>query len=319
MKRWSLPIMFAAALAAGCGNYSNEDIDFQLALPEQNDLEARIPNQALTVDNAPEYYKLTRGVITVFNVLLDAFTGLIDYVRAQPANERSEGRRVWGPFPNQDDAAWVNRVVMVRVADGAVALGYRIEYSVDFRRASGTDADWQPLLTGRFYPAGGVRRGRGQVRLDRGPALAAGYPVKKLDKTGRPLDPNDHLLVLEIEYQRIDYPITITARVQNEPGADSAGGVYAYVENQDGSGAMSFRWRNDKDIWATELEIVSRWDRTGAGRADARVVEGLAATWTNVAFIDCWDAGAQATYMLRLLGTTRNETGALTACVFGPP
>jgi hypothetical protein len=314
MKRWSLSFTLAAVLAAGCGNYSNEDLDFQLALPEQQELEARMPNQALTADGAPEYYRLTRGVIAVFNGALDIFTGLIDYVRAQPATERSEGRRVWGPFPNEDDRAWLNRIVMVRVADPAEALHYHLEYSVEFRRASGTDADWQPLLTGRFYPAGGVRRGRGQVRLDRGPALAAGYPVK-----GRHQDPNDHLLVLEIEYQRIDYPITITARVQNEPDAQSSGGVYAYAENRDGSGAMSFSWRNDRDIWATQLEIITRWDATGAGRSDARVVDGLAATWTNVSFVDCWDALAHSSYELRKLGDQIRETGAVTACVFGPP
>src|SRR5204862_49853 len=99
---------------------------------------------------------------------------------------------------------------------------------------------------------------------------------------GKPVDPNDHLQVLEIEYQRIAYPITVTVRFQNEPGTDVPGGAYAYVENQDHSGAMLFRWRNDRDIWAQALEIISRWDATGAGRADARVVEGLAATWTNV-------------------------------------
>jgi hypothetical protein len=204
---------------------------------------------------------------------------------------------------------------MLRVADPAEPLGYHLEYSVEFRRATEPDTAWQALLTGRFMPAGGVRRGRGQIRLDRGPGFAAGYPVK-----GKRNDPKDEMLVLEIEYQRIDYPIIVTARIQNVPGADSPGGAYAYVENSDHAGAMSFRWRDDANILATAVEIISRWDKTGAGRADARVVEGIWATFTGVSLIDCWGPDASATFELRRFGMTVSKmTGVEGACVFGPP
>src|SRR5687767_15856528 len=91
----------AAALLAGCdaGNYSNEDIDFQLAVPAREDIAVRMPVQALEINDSAEHYRSTRNTVKALDGIADAFLKLIDHVRSYPPTERQVGRRVWGPFP----------------------------------------------------------------------------------------------------------------------------------------------------------------------------------------------------------------------------
>jgi hypothetical protein len=297
-----------AALALGCGNYSNDDVDFQLALPQQSDIEANLPGQALSLETAPEYYRATRGAMAIFNGLIEGVARIVDYVRAQPPTERGENRRVWGPYPNGDNPAWQNRMVMVMEAAPTDPKGIHIDYSLDFRRAGSGDDAWIPLLTGRFYPTGGVRRGRGEIRLDFAVARQVGYPV----------DPTSELLRLELTYQRVDYPITVDLRWENITGARSPGGVIQYVEEASGAGSLVFGWQVADNVLVQALEIRSRWTATGAGRSDARVTEGFAAAFSGVVGIDCWGVGAQPAYKLRNFAPKVDE-GDVTACVFGAP
>src|SRR5688572_14964094 len=111
MKRVHTTVLLAA-LAAGCGNYSNEDIEFQIALPEKDDLEAKLPGQALMADDAAEYYTTTRSLVAMSNGIKDSVLGLVDHVRMYPATTRKPGLRIWGPFPHEKQRDWVVRVVI---------------------------------------------------------------------------------------------------------------------------------------------------------------------------------------------------------------
>ena len=112
-----LALLVLAALSFGaCGNYSNEDLDFQLALPEDGDLDAKLP-QALTNDASSEYYKTTRQVVTTFNGGATALVGLVDHVRGYSPTSRSGAQRIWGPFSDDNHPGWEIRVVMQRFAD----------------------------------------------------------------------------------------------------------------------------------------------------------------------------------------------------------
>jgi hypothetical protein len=306
MKRSLVTLTVAAAVAAGCGNYSNEDVDFQLALPEQTDIQASMPGQALSVEGTPEYYKDTRGAVAVFNGLIDAVAAIVDYVRAQPPTERAENRRVWGPYPNNDNPAWQNRMVMEMVAAPTDPTGFHIVYSLDFRRAGAGDDAWSPLLSGKFFPTGGVRRGRGEIRLDFTTARQVGYPV----------DPKSELLLLELNYQRSDYPITVDLRWQNIAGSKSPGGSIQYVVNADSSGTLVFTAQGE-GIVVQEIEIRSRWLSSGAGRGDARVTEGFAAAVNGFIGTDCWGIDAQPVYKLR--SRPPETSGDVSACIPAAP
>jgi hypothetical protein len=114
------PIIMLAALAlAACGNYSNEDLDFQLALPADGELEAKLP-QALILDNSAEYYTLTRRVVTEFNGMAVALVSLVDHVRKYSPTSRNGAERIWGPFADDKHPGWQMRVVMQRLDDPIV-------------------------------------------------------------------------------------------------------------------------------------------------------------------------------------------------------
>jgi hypothetical protein len=82
-----------ALLVTACGNYSNEDVDFQLSLPEPSDVEARLPQALLAADSA-EYYVISHKAVTDFNGLVIKTIALIDYVRSHPPTTRQNNHRV---------------------------------------------------------------------------------------------------------------------------------------------------------------------------------------------------------------------------------
>ena len=59
---WTLSLLGVICTGA-CGNYSNEDLDFQLALPDQSEIEAKMQVSVNRSDSA-EYYKATRSAVT---------------------------------------------------------------------------------------------------------------------------------------------------------------------------------------------------------------------------------------------------------------
>src|SRR3954453_24168503 len=102
-----LPLL---AVVEGCGgNYSNEDLDFQLALPVQEDLAVKLPVTVEVPDSA-EYYKITREVVRIFNGISTAFLDLIDPVRAFPPIDRQPGHGQWAPSPVREHLGWHRRV-----------------------------------------------------------------------------------------------------------------------------------------------------------------------------------------------------------------
>jgi hypothetical protein len=305
MKRLFVTLAIAAALG-GCGNYSNGDIDFQYALPERGDIamKAAALSAAPGLDKA-EYYTSTRNTVRGFDALVDLFTALIDAVRAVPPTERNGEARVWGPFPEKKDPAWLVRISAVRVLDTTRdPAELRFDYQVEYRHARRADMPWGLLLKGFFYPlSGGARRGRGELTLDLRQARADGYPVSDFNE----------LAVLTIKHQRSQFPITIAVDVQNVPDSKTPHYTYDYTENADGSGAMAFVV-HPADIRWQSIEIKSRWLGTGAGRGDARVTEGLLTIVTDPTGTDCWGPDGRATYVRRGWDPTKT-TGDPATCI----
>ena len=74
-----LSTLAAATTVGGCGNYSNEDLEFMNAVPAAEDISAKIPRAALTVNEA-ELSRDTHAVIKAFNGALD-FLDAADTIR----------------------------------------------------------------------------------------------------------------------------------------------------------------------------------------------------------------------------------------------
>lgn len=306
-----LALPLAAALTAGAcgGNYSNLDVEFQLALPEKSDLQATMPVQSLTVEGAAEYLRTTRDTVTFFNAVADILLGMIDHVRHYPPTTREPERRIWGPFPDDKRRPWVTQILIERVPDPRTGLAARFDYRIQLRPAAG--GAWIDFLWGSYAPTGGVRRGSGELHLDTRAARAAGFPVD--DPADRD-DLND-LERLDLEYHTLAYPIVVKMAIANLPTSENPGATYQYGEEMDGSGSMTFLWRL-RNPAVQALEIRSRWKGSGAGRADARVAEGGAAI-LGLKGVDCWDIQGRATYVQRDWERPPLRPGSdLTTCVF---
>jgi hypothetical protein len=300
MKRATLLCLAAALLPACGGNYSNEDIDFQLALPAQEDIAVRLPAQTIEVPDPAEYYRITRDVIGTFNGIGSAFLALIDAVRAYPPSERLPRHRVWGPFPNGEHPQWQARLVIDRSGD---AFPASFTYSVDVRPARGP-GDWIPLITGGVRSDGGVRRGEGEMTLSTAAARAAGYPLDDLDGWE----------TLAVDYRTTAFPISRKMTLVNHPAGERF--VYSYGEAADGSGSMVFDFPTPALApFATLAQISSRWNAAGAGRGDFHVVQGSRA---RAAGVDCWAPDGRATYVQRELEPLKNS-GSPGSCAFPPP
>jgi hypothetical protein len=289
------------AAGLGCGNYSNEDLDFQLAVPQREELLAKVPGQALVSPDAAEYYRATRDGATTFNAAVLELTGLVDKVRAVPPSGRNGDERVWGPFRHQMDRDWEIRLRMSRLFAGDEPS---FTYVFEFHRVGAPGSPWQKLMSGTF----GLGRGHGELVLDLELARKSGYPVAEFRD----------LLRITLSYQRREPPFTVGMKLENVPESPNPEATYSYSENADGSGSLSFVWRKRDNLLAQAVEVRSRWNATGAGRADARIVEGLAAMG-NAGVIDCWGPDGRATYVLRDYGMRREETGSPSTCVFPAP
>src|SRR5581483_3559779 len=82
-------VALSGLAGAGCGNYSNEDLEFMQALPEKSDLSADVPTRsAVVLANTAELYRMTRDVVVIFNGVVDSFLTLIDAIRSYSPTTR---------------------------------------------------------------------------------------------------------------------------------------------------------------------------------------------------------------------------------------
>jgi len=282
----------------GCGNYSNEDLEFTAALPERADLTAEIPVRSAIVGVEAELYRMSRDTALIFNGFSGALLRLVDTFRALPPTKREPDLRVWGPFAPKDQPGWVAEMVMQRKDIATFA------YSLEFRPAtSSSAADWIPLFSGTYAVADGVRRGVGHIHVDTAPLHAAGVDPGLMNL--------DHLTV---DYTTATFPITVDLDFANLPDpakpGDPASGVYSYAMQSNGQGALSYDFTGNIIPGLAGLdtvEVTARWLGSGEGRADLQVIMGdaLGAQETQ-----CWDNRFQAVYTykpwapLESVGTT---------------
>jgi hypothetical protein len=307
-KKWIVALGVLAAMPiAGCGNYSNEDLDFQLALPEQSDVEVKMQS-TLRLDSA-DYYVVTRNAVTTFNTAALNMVALIEVVRGYTPTERHGNQRIWGPFPNDAyPALWEGRVVMERSTVSESLL--HMEYAVQVRQVGQGGSAWTNLLTGAYTSQGSARTGVGEIHLLAATARAALYPVD--DDPG--LRELDHV---DVTYSNASYPIEVTMSIVNVAAASTKSGTYTYQQEQDGSGMMEFAWKGTSDAGLTvAADMTARWLGSGAGRADLVLEpDGLDATLGT----DCWGVDTTATYSFRIRDDATNRArndGSVDSCLF---
>jgi hypothetical protein len=300
MKRL-LPLLLLGL--AACGNYSNEDLDFQLALPQDGELEAKLP-QAISVSDSAEYYVTTRKVVTEFNALAKVLVGLVDKVRGYSPTSRHGTQRTWGPWPDENHPGWQLRVLMDRVDNPGVPGGFNISYNVQVRSTQIADAPFIDFMTGSYAPSGNARRGQGEQHLWVDRVRQAGFPVTDFDQ----------LVQLDLCYQTFEYPVVVHMFAQNQTTAKERTITYDYEEAADGSGTLFFDIATDRAKSDTDLRFISRWLGSGAGRADAYAVN----LNNLLAGTDCWGPDTRATMPAWRWPDAKNPNES-SLCVFSAP
>jgi hypothetical protein len=213
-------------------------------------------------------------------------------VRGTVPTSRRGNERTWGPWPAENQPDWQVRVVMQKTPVSDTQL--RIDYSVQVRPTGADDSTWVPFLTGHFVSAGSARTGQGEIHLHVEGVRNAGFPVNQ--------DPGlVELVRVDIEYSNASFPIAVSLYIEKVVGAKDRTGKMDYLQNQNGSGHLTYDWEGRADNGATvTAQMVSRWIGSGAGRAD--LTADLTPLRTGVITtlgIDCWGTDTVATYSYR--------------------
>lgn len=307
------------ALAACGGDYSNEDLDFQGAVPRRDTIAPQM--RALVRADSAEYYLFTQAGVRDFGRLRDGILGGIDQVRSQPPSQRQGETRTWGPWRDLERPGMQQRVVMERLADASAPRGFKFAWRLEMARL--TAPEWVAYVRGEFQPAGGVQRGTGRIDIVTAGLRRLGVA---LDRDPRDDDPElSWLDTMTIQY-RSQPPVAWQAEAvafAGDPAAppDARAAHWAYREYAGGGAAgapadtAEFRFAFDgaPNLWLQAAQVVSTWRLSDhAGRADLTVTEGLAA---GLAGTDCWDASTRATYTRRDWAREQDR-GDPASCVF---
>ena len=283
-----------AALSAGCGNYSTEDLRFISALPLRQDLTVTVPAStgsgptALTGLAAPTASCPLMGPATVWqwakptserlNAAVAWIVGLIDNVRKVSPTHRADDTRRWGPFDDDKHPGHEIQIVMERSWSGETpTYGYRFE-----ARAKGT-TPFTPLIWGTFT-GDSASRGSGSVTLDFESFWTVGV--------NNPDTPRGAMTIL---YDRASDPVMIDLDLRPAPdgGFGAASFAYAYDGYASGAGSFSYKFQN---VYGERLEVWTNYDGAGAGSLAVRYFPSGSPTSTG-SFRQCWDAGACLVYV----------------------
>lgn len=306
----------SAVLAGACGNYSNDDVDFQLALPEQGDIEADLPTAVSRSDSA-EYYKATRSAVDSFNALAANLTGFVDNVRGYTPTSRNGDERTWGPFADDKHPGWQIRVVMRRSTVSDTLL--HMDYWVQVRRVGQGDAGWISMLSGSYTSQGSATTGYGEIHFDVQSPRAAGYPTDtdpglvELDHLDLCYDRSGNTTVCNNSNGAVVY---LDMSIVNVASAKTQSGHYLYQLAQDSSGNMQFDWQGSDAGAQVAATMFARWLASGVGRADLVVDLTPNLPRDTTLGIDCWGQDTVTTYLYRIGQSPQDGVNDPSVCVF---
>jgi len=283
----TLTLVLAAALA-GCGNYSNEDLEYMNAVPDRDDLVASMPPSALrNMDEEAELAAVTHNAIATSNALMDGFLGIVDAVRVYQPTSRTPNSRIWGPVRAMREIGWQWRFIVIR--DAPTMFTYRLE----FQRVGEAPDKWAALLTGWFEPSpsSGARRGVGGFLVKTSELRIAGYPFENR---------GDLLDSIDVGYSTREFPINVEVRVDQFVDDGTYANIntvqYEYATQADGRGAMRFTLSGQfiEGPVVDTLLVTTRWLAAGAGRGEATVTQGDAGV--GLVQVQCWGPDFRQTY-----------------------
>lgn len=293
------------ALCIGCGAGSASSESFLTALPSRQTLEVTAPTAraqaALSASSesalgeTASLYVLTRQMTAQVNGIVGGALDTLGDISRSPPAAISDDSAVWGPF-SEPLSPVTARLLITRVAPGAH------RFVLQLRARSGQDSDFEPFLEGASTGAapGGPSQGALSLDLDLAHRLdPVTNAVEGHVVAGWTLVPAGRQIQVHLGEVHDGSGPTTTADILSSLLAD-------------GSGSLVF------DAEAETGKVGSRWNPTGAGRADVEIQGGDAAEGARIT--ECWDASFVRVYAQ---GTAPDggvgAEGDPAACAFSEP
>jgi hypothetical protein len=294
----------ALALLCGCGNLSNDDVAFLLAIPQKQQLHVTVPQG--TSQNlcgalgAADVYVNAKSTGDSLNAVVDAILALVDAIRKVTPTTRDDDSRTWGPFADNDHPGVQIEAIMFRELD-ATLTPWRWTFTISASRPPG---GWLPILEGEFFRAE-ASSGIGRITLHFENSTALGI--------NKPSDPS---FPARIYYDRSGDPRTVprTVSIDLTAGVNAFGLVsfdYAYAAYADGHGQFDYAFPDPKS--SCTIEVTTVFNAQGAGRD---VFRARCGTVVLGDVHQCWDAGGCLTYIDDPFGLTAACNG-IAPCLLG--
>ncbi|HZR07998.1 MAG TPA: hypothetical protein VFA79_05400 [Myxococcales bacterium] len=297
---------FSAAgllLLCACGNLSNEDVAFLVAIPQKQQLHVAVPQgsqaQSLCAIGSADIYASAKTTGVSINAGVDAILSLVDTIRTTPPTTRDDDSRTWGPFPDKDHPGVTIQVTMFRELD-ATRTPWRFVYTISAARLPGA---YLPILEGEFFGAQASHGiGRLTLHFENSTALAMNKP-------------GDPALPMRIFYDLSSEPHTISLDLT--AGVNAFGLIsfdYGFTEYADGHGQFDYAFPDPKT--GCTIEVTTFFNAQGAGRDTFRANCGVLGVFGDVK--QCWDPSGCLTFVDDPFALTP-ACNSLKPCSLGDP
>jgi hypothetical protein len=328
---WFGGCSLAINLLSGCVLQKKDDIDaFRDAVPHSQSVSLSGPDSSSgssstasappprgALSTAPpatayaKWYGFTRDMRDGVNgVTAGVLAGAWLIIQSEPSATTTDSA-TWGPYTDELDPA-TYRFRVTRIATD------EYEYVLEGRpRASNSDTDYRAVLSGHGYGKPSSMHGQGTFTIDLDAA-------KTLDPYKHPNDSGSVTIAHDLPPDASDdlgaLPRTITATVTPQGEAHY---MVRSIANLDHTGVVHVDAHVDiDDSKMTKLEDVtvnSRWNQTGAGRADITIKGGdLPATISEVDAEECWGVDFSQSYYNDSVNFAPSA-GDANACVYKTP
>jgi hypothetical protein len=291
----------AATLAISllaCVPESEAPTAIKSAIPTAEQVQIKLPtDNSRQLGQVADWYKSTRDVTRMFNGGSAWVLVLVHTIVQFPVTTTDGNKYTWGPWSDSLDPAEY-KLDVFELADGTY------DYKLSGRSKTVAGSSFEVVIDGHADPRPGELKGNGQFLLDFdasrrvNPVDAGnerGTVTAKYDLSARHLD---------LEIDSVDD--------RNQPVMAD----YAYNEAADGGGDMLFNVSGNAGGGTQNEKITlrSRWQKAGAGRADARLAGGdLGASVAEAS--ECWDTTFRRVFYKDNLNFAPTE-GVATACSF---
>jgi hypothetical protein len=268
------------------------------AIPTADQVSIKLPQGSnRTIGQLANWYVATRDVTRTFNGGSAWVLILIHTIVKFPVTSVDGDTYTWGPWSNALDPAEY-KLDVTAVGDGT------FEYQLSGRSKTQAGSTFEVVIDGAADPRPGELKGNGGFLLD-----------FDASKRVNPIDSGDAKGTIDVRYdlaaRHLDLAIESTDAAGKPVVAD-----YAYNERAGGAGDMTFSLSTDAG-GGPALEnatLRSRWEASGAGRADGRIAGGdLGALQATAS--ECWDTTFRRVFYTDS-GALAATEGSAGACAF---